>query len=304
MLAIVIPYYNIAFFERTMLSLASQTDKRFCVYIGDDNSPHSPHEIIAKYQSQIPIHYRKFESNLGATSLVQQWKRCIDQIQNEKWIMVLGDDDVLDVNCIYQFYHCIDKVELSGCQVVRYASQYINEKDELLTDYLPYYHPVMEKATDSYFKNLLGESRSSLSEHVFLRTAYEKKRFHDYPLAWHSDDRAWLEFSEYQNIFTINEAVVSVRVSQNSITGKKDNVDLKNKSTLEFYRFLVNSVYPYFNSKQQEFLILEYAHKLKLSKDLDFKKTELLVMKLMKSGLFIAALKLLRRYLRFKFLKK
>lgn len=39
MLAIVIPYYKITFFEDTLESLAHQTDKRFKVYIGDDASP-------------------------------------------------------------------------------------------------------------------------------------------------------------------------------------------------------------------------------------------------------------------------
>lgn len=39
MLAIVIPYYKLTFFEETLQSLANQSDKRFKVYIGDDASP-------------------------------------------------------------------------------------------------------------------------------------------------------------------------------------------------------------------------------------------------------------------------
>jgi hypothetical protein len=38
MLAIVIPYYKIRFFEATLQSVAIQTDKRFKVYIGNDAS--------------------------------------------------------------------------------------------------------------------------------------------------------------------------------------------------------------------------------------------------------------------------
>ena len=37
-LAIVIPAYKAAFFERTLESIALQTDQRFRVYIGDDAS--------------------------------------------------------------------------------------------------------------------------------------------------------------------------------------------------------------------------------------------------------------------------
>ena len=46
MLAIVIPYYKIIFFEKTLESLAQQTDKRFRVYIGDDASPDSPEKLF------------------------------------------------------------------------------------------------------------------------------------------------------------------------------------------------------------------------------------------------------------------
>ena len=50
MLAIVIPYYKIIFFEKTLESLAKQTDKRFHVYIGDDGSPNAPLELLKKYE--------------------------------------------------------------------------------------------------------------------------------------------------------------------------------------------------------------------------------------------------------------
>jgi len=39
MLAIVVPYYKLTFFEETLKSLKSQTNKKFKVYIGDDASP-------------------------------------------------------------------------------------------------------------------------------------------------------------------------------------------------------------------------------------------------------------------------
>ena len=45
-LAIVIPYYNIHFFDKTLFSLSCQTDKRFKVYIGNNNSPNDPMELI------------------------------------------------------------------------------------------------------------------------------------------------------------------------------------------------------------------------------------------------------------------
>src|SRR5665647_1577360 len=94
MLAIVIPCYHIKFFDKTLESLSNQTDKRFTVYIGDDNSPNNPEELILKFASGLTLKYVKFEENWGSHSLVKQFERCIDLLQDEQWIMILGDDDV------------------------------------------------------------------------------------------------------------------------------------------------------------------------------------------------------------------
>ena len=41
---------------------------------------------------------------LGGTSLVQQWSRCLDFIQSETWVQILGDDDTLAPNAVASFY--------------------------------------------------------------------------------------------------------------------------------------------------------------------------------------------------------
>ena len=46
MLAIVIPYFKLTFFEETLQSLANQTDQRFKVYIGDDASLENPSDLL------------------------------------------------------------------------------------------------------------------------------------------------------------------------------------------------------------------------------------------------------------------
>jgi glycosyltransferase involved in cell wall biosynthesis len=71
MLAIIIPYYKLTFFEATLQSLAHQIDKRFKVYIGDDASPEDPSELLEKYQGKFDFVYHRFDSNLGGISLTQ-----------------------------------------------------------------------------------------------------------------------------------------------------------------------------------------------------------------------------------------
>ena len=93
MLAIVIPYYKLTFFEETLQSLSLQTDKRFKVYIGDDASPENPAVLLKKYKGQFEFVYCRFEANLGSISLIKQWDRCIGMTGGEQWLLVLCDDD-------------------------------------------------------------------------------------------------------------------------------------------------------------------------------------------------------------------
>lgn len=217
-LAIVIPYYKIDFFEKCLQSLSKQTCKDFTVYIGNDNSPNNPEEIINKYADQIAINYKKFESNLGGKHLTKQWDRCIEISLGEPWLMILGDDDELGANCVEKFYENLHKIEESNIQVIKFATLEINEKDEEISE--KYIHPQFEKSTTAYYKKLIGKGRSSLSEYIFSRNAYNKYGFKEFPLAFGSDNLAWIEFSDCGLIYTINQAVVYFRISTVNISGK------------------------------------------------------------------------------------
>ena len=137
-IAIIIPFFKINFFEKTLESLAQQTDKRFRVYIGDDASPDSPEKLLEKYQGKFNFTYKKFNDNLGSISLVKQWERCIDMMKDEEWFMILGDDDVLGDNVVEEFYKNLSEIEKKA-HVVRFSSVLINEKDEPISQ--EYHHP-------------------------------------------------------------------------------------------------------------------------------------------------------------------
>jgi hypothetical protein len=199
-----------------------------------------------------------------------------DFMQDEQWIMILGGDDVLDKNCVNYFYQNLEEIKQSDSAVIRFASQYIDSDGKPLANYDTFYHPKIEKATDSFYRKFLGQSTSSLSEHIFSRISFQKNRFQDYPLAWYSNDYAWLEFSDFKTIFTINEATVSVRVSSESISGKEDNLELKNKAEKIFFKDLIYDELGHFNKRQKEGLLLEYDILLKDQQELNAKNAVML----------------------------
>jgi glycosyltransferase involved in cell wall biosynthesis len=252
MLAIVIPYYKHTFFESTLVSLKNQTNKQFTVYIGDDASPENPKDLLEKYKENFPCHYKRFESNLGNVSLTKQWERCLDMVKNEEWVVVLGDDDTVSENFVEAFYGHLTQINQLRIEVVRYATVVINEHGEQISK--RHEHPELETSTDFLMRKLQGGTRSSLSEFVFKKKALENKKFKNLPLAWYSDYLAVLECSNFGNMYTINDALVSFRLSGLNITSKRDDLTLKNIATFYFYHYLLEKKHAFFNEKQKETL--------------------------------------------------
>ena len=301
MLAIIIPFYKITFFEATLQSLASQTNKRFKVYIGDDASPEDCSSLLQHFKGQFDFVFHRFEMNLGSINLTQQWERCIALSNNEEWLMILGDDDVLSENVVASFYEHVKEINQQSSQVIRFASRYIDGNQLPLKGYSDYFHPQLEKTENAFYRNFSGNSRSSLSEHIFSRYSLLHFGFYDYPLAWHTDDRAWLEFANNKPIFTINKAFVEVRVTEQSITGKKDNETLKTIAKINFFDFLVNNKKLQFTREQKVNVLLQFGVLVQNKKPIAYKKLFSIFITFLKLGSLYNAFLFFRRVVKAQF---
>ncbi|WMI65824.1 glycosyltransferase family 2 protein [Aestuariibaculum sp. YM273] len=293
MLAIVIPYYKITFFEETLQSLANQTDKRFKVYIGDDASADDPKHIIAKYGEALDLVYHRFETNLGGVSLVKHWDRCLELMKQEEWFMVLGDDDVLGAECVQQFYLNLKEVNAFSLSVIRFATVIINDESQVVSEV--YKHPKLEKSTDFFYKRLTNKTRSSLSEYIFSKAVYDDIGFYHYNLGWFTDDRAWLEFSRFGNIYTINEACVQFRLGATNIS--RDTYLMNEKTTvrLMFFKYLLTECLQHFSIKQRRYLLLYYEQLVYKNDKLSFNFWWLVYFSFIKQLNFIQSIKFTRR---------
>lgn len=262
MIAIVIPYFRLRFFDKTLKSLADQKNKDFKVYIGNDASQENPEDLIAEYSYRLKIVYRKFEQNIGSISLVNQWERCIDMVDNEEWIMILGDDDVLEETVVESWYTHYN-IFCSKTNLVRFHSQLIDSKDRVISQIFT--HPIWEPSTDSFFRKFNRETRSSLSEYIFRKAAYERHKFKNFELGWHSDDRAWLDFSEKKAIYSIPDSVIYIRFSQDSISGKENNLHQKRQASIQFYKSLIRESLSIFSGKQRIEILKKYTYLKKSS---------------------------------------
>ncbi|MDQ6529617.1 glycosyltransferase [Flavobacterium sp. LHD-85] len=293
MLAIIIPYYKLTFFEQTLESLKDQTDQRFKVYIGDDASSENPFFLLEKFKGKLDFTYHRFEENLGGTSLVKQWQRCIDLSNEEEWLMVLGDDDLLSNTVVEKFYSNLSKFE-NESNVVRFASKTLTEENGKTSE--KFKHQKWDTALNFYYKRFKGLTRSSLSEHIFTRKSYFKHGFREYPLAWHSDDMAWIDFSENKKVYSVNTSHVIVRLSKINITGKKDNFEPKNKAEQMFFTDLVREKLHFFTPSQRNEFLMTYEIAIKKNRKVTPEEWKFLLKNYLKNGKVIPFLKCIRRF--------
>jgi glycosyltransferase involved in cell wall biosynthesis len=192
-LAIVIPAYKADYLSATLESIASQSVADFCVYIGDDASPYELEAIVSAFSERIPIVYQRFTDNFGGKDLVAQWERCIGMVQNEDWIWLFSDDDIMPEDAVARFYQSCEQYpdneffrfplcRIDGDGKIEYQCKPLPEgvssAETLLTDYLA------------------GKRPSAACEYIFSKNIFEARKMVHFPLAWCSDTATWYDYAQ------------------------------------------------------------------------------------------------------------
>lgn len=265
LLAIVIPYYNIHYFEETLKSVAAQSNKNFRLYIGNDASPHDPLTLIQKYFKEGEYLYYAYQDNVGGKNLALQWERILENV-TEEWFQILGDDDMISENFVEAFYNCLPSVNAKNISAIKFTHEWVDEENKTLEVFD--YKSTTISAVHFFIKKYRNEVKSSLSENIFQTKMLKKYGFEKIPLAWGSDDLALLCFSNFGTIQYNQNSKVLVRISSSSISGS-ELMDKEKSSAYNFFRQTVITKYvKYFPKEFAEEIIsdyLYYCHKNKHS---------------------------------------
>lgn len=277
MLAIVIPYYKISFFEETLRSLANQSNKNFKVYIGDDCSPIDPSELIRNYSGKIDLVYKRFSENLGNFSLTRHWERCVAMNEDEEWLMILGDDDHLSENYVEEFYKNLHFIKQNQIYVIRSATIITYEESGLNTP--KHEHPDLEEVTEFFFRRIQKSLYSSLSEFIFSMDSYKKFGFKELPMGWCADIIAWFEYSERKPVFGMNSAVAYIRQSSENISRKGFKDSLKHRANLLMFRYIIKNYLDWFPPRKRFGILQLYKQEIDRNNQRSFKDYYLLLWK-------------------------
>lgn len=253
-LAIIIPYYKIEHFEDTIKSVASQTDKRFTLYIGNDASPNNPLPIIAKYLNSQDYHYFDYKGNLGGQNLAMQWERILDNV-TEDWFQILGDDDIIEENFVEEFYNIIYSLP-HHINLIRVNNLYFNDKLKIIREGLRYDKIVTTNILlrdKIYYKTV-----STLSENIFRKSAFDLVGFRHYPVAWHTDDMIILEITKFGDFYYSEKTSVKIYNGQLNLSSSNNNILEKFNASQEFLIDLLLNYNSYLESR----LIQRYLNNL------------------------------------------
>jgi glycosyltransferase involved in cell wall biosynthesis len=241
-LAIVIPIYKSRFLKETLQSVANQTDIRFNLYLYNDASTENIEEIVNPFKDKLSYTYHCFTENLGSVSLPRHWKRCIDNTNNESWVWLLPDDDVIESDCVAEFYKTTEQLGFNY-ELIRFKTVHINENG--LTIRINSIPPTVETGFDFLIEKLNHRRNSTVAEYIFSREAYKKANgFPEFPLAWTSDEALWFSIAGNKGIFTCPNGMVSLRQSSLNISNDLTKYNYKKLDAVyQFFSWLIENEY-------------------------------------------------------------
>jgi glycosyltransferase involved in cell wall biosynthesis len=287
-LAIVIPAYKSTYFEKTLQSIASQTNKNFVLYIGNDAGDNYINIIVSKYTNKLKIVYKKFEYNIGRESLIKQWNRCVEMVGDEKYVWFFSDDDIMDINCVQLFY---DELSRSKCafNLYRFNTNIIDESDNVIVDNV--IHPLIENSNEFALMRFKFERISAACEFIFDINEYKKiNGFVEFPLGWCSDDATWISIASETGIKTIDGGKVSWRQSKFNISNRINTQKEKKRALKYFLLWYFNQPYLIKNNLvknvQKHWIYEHYHHYLNEHNIFEWINLTLFLMKLHNDSLF------------------
>ena len=146
------------------------------------------------------IQIKIFEENIGSKDLVAQWVRCINITENEEYIWLFPDDDLMSSNCVESFYMHLQEIKSKPC-LLRFNNFNIDSQDKPITERSNL--PLVETGDSYILARYINNRRSSLAEHIFSREVYDKYGIINFPAAWGSDTISWFIYGNNKPIETI-----------------------------------------------------------------------------------------------------
>lgn len=247
LVSIGIPAYKATYLKEAIDSVLNQTYTKFELIIVNDKSPENIEEIISTYNDK-RIRYYKNEDNLGKTSIVLNWNKCLSYA-NGDFFVLLCDDDIMLPNFIATMLGLVKSHP--QCNVFKTRTLLIDSKTNTNIGKSPLF-PKYETFADFLSNTIIGKRKHTISE-FFYRTQHIQQLggYQIYPAGYYADDASILLFcnnnhteKEYRKNNLINMSNIKDNLLQ--LIGKTPLVRLSNIYKDEYGTEIIAKV-EYFN---------------------------------------------------------
>ena len=233
LVTIAIPAYKASYLSEAIESALSQDYQNIELIIVDDCSPFHLENTVKKF-SDSRIKFYKNEENLGQTSIVHNWNKCLS-LANGEYFVLLCDDDMLLPNFVSELLKLAEKYPL--CNV--FHARKINlQKDFNKTE-----SPIWPEFEDpeTFLRNRLAKRRHhTITEFLYRTSAIQDKKYVVFPKGFYSDNASIINFSQDGGIASSKDCLAIFRYSEEHIStnSSPENCIGKTKDAIAYWSWI------------------------------------------------------------------
>ena len=233
LVSIGLPAFKSLYFEKALKSILNQSYTNIEVIVVNDASPDDFDSILEKYTDDKRVRYYKNSINLGATSLVSNWNKCVGLAKGEFFVLA-SDDDIYHEDFLSEMLKLSYKYPEVHLFHARVA---LIDKADKIFDLSPLC-PEYESCFD-FVWHRIRNYRSQYAPDFMCRTETLQSvgGFVDFPSAWCSDDATWFMIAKQHGVAYSHRILFYFRYSGINITSG-GHVEDKIKANYLFEKWL------------------------------------------------------------------
>lgn len=208
-----IPVVKTKYLVECLNSVLAQSFQDYEIIVFNDASPEPVKEILP-VSKKSKIRYYETETNLGKKFPTRTWNKVL-HLAKGKYFLLLGDDDTLSPNFLAEMATLINKYPKTNL----FRGQLIVSDKNNKTIYYGLKPLEYETWEDQVYYRFKYIRPQATCEHV-AKTEVLKKigGFLELPLAWGSDDAAWIRLAYHGGIASTTKAYACWRNSPYNIS--------------------------------------------------------------------------------------
>ena len=229
----VLPAYKRAYLHKAITSILAQTYADFELIVVDDVSPENLKEVVDEFQDKRLVYHRNKE-NLGGKNLAAAWNHAMEFATGE-WCILASDDDLYMptyLETLVSLSKRYPNVDLFHCRIA------CMDENDIVTS-IGEYRNEWESCWEMLYYRGVRRSLQMAPEFMFRREALKRNGgFVDFPLAIFSDDATWYSIAQEHGCVCAPQCLFYWRMSGQNICTRLDNMIMKAKATLLFFKWL------------------------------------------------------------------